>query len=154
VLSLQIGKGGGWTTLQTMHSLMGSSDMVICHIGTWRIRKTFHAGSTSRPLVCVTSGGTTVPLEKRCVRFIDNFSGGTRGALSTEAFLEVTSYPPPPRAGDTQSPCTFPWWPWVVFFEFPQESLLPVHLWQHASEVSVNKHGLNGNLPHVPWGKK
>lgn len=39
--------------------------------------------------MCVTSGGTAVPLEKRCVRFIDNFSGGTRGALSTEAFLEV-----------------------------------------------------------------
>ena len=46
-------------------------------------------GGSCRPLVCVTSGGTTVPLEKRCVRFIDNFSGGTRGALSTEAFLEV-----------------------------------------------------------------
>lgn len=39
--------------------------------------------------MCVTSGGTTVPLERRCVRFIDNFSGGTRGALSTEFFLQV-----------------------------------------------------------------
>lgn len=46
-------------------------------------------GNLKRPIVCVTSGGTTVPLERRCVRFIDNFSGGTRGALSTEAFLEV-----------------------------------------------------------------
>ncbi|MCO5590939.1 hypothetical protein L7F22_044915 [Adiantum nelumboides] len=35
-------------------------------------------------LVCVTSGGTTVPLERRCVRFIDNFSSGNRGAASTE----------------------------------------------------------------------
>lgn len=42
-----------------------------------------------RPIVCVTSGGTTVPLERRCIRFIDNFSGGTRGALSVEEFLEV-----------------------------------------------------------------
>ena len=35
----------------------------------------------------MTSGGTTVPLERRCVRFIDNFSSGTRGALSTERLL-------------------------------------------------------------------
>jgi phosphopantothenate-cysteine ligase len=43
----------------------------------------------TRPVVVVTSGGTIVPLEQRCVRFIDNFSAGTRGALSTEQFLEV-----------------------------------------------------------------
>ena len=30
------------------------------------------------------SGGTTVPLESRTVRFIDNFSVGSRGAISTE----------------------------------------------------------------------
>lgn len=41
------------------------------------------------PVVLVTSGGTTVPLERNCVRFLDNFSQGTRGALSAEAFLEV-----------------------------------------------------------------
>ena len=41
------------------------------------------------PIVVVTSGGTTVPLERRCVRFIDNFSAGTRGALSTEEFLDA-----------------------------------------------------------------
>ncbi|GMH40389.1 hypothetical protein BSKO_08293 [Bryopsis sp. KO-2023] len=43
---------------------------------------------SSRPIVCVTSGGTTVPLEKRCVRYIDNFSAGSRGALSVEQFVE------------------------------------------------------------------
>lgn len=32
----------------------------------------------------MTSGGTTVPLERRCVRHIDNFSSGHRGAASTE----------------------------------------------------------------------
>lgn len=32
----------------------------------------------------MTSGGTTVPLEQRCVRYIDNFSSGNRGAASTE----------------------------------------------------------------------
>lgn len=46
-------------------------------------------GLPGRPIVCVTSGGTTVPLERRCIRFIDNFSGGTRGALSVEQFLQV-----------------------------------------------------------------
>jgi len=37
----------------------------------------------------VTSGGTTVPLERQTVRFIDNFSAGTRGATSAEYFLET-----------------------------------------------------------------
>lgn len=43
--------------------------------------------SPSRRLVLVTSGGTTVPLENQTVRFIDNFSAGTRGATSAEYFL-------------------------------------------------------------------
>ena len=38
-------------------------------------------------IVLVTSGGTTVPLENNTVRFIDNFSAGTRGASSAEEFL-------------------------------------------------------------------
>ncbi|KAL6634102.1 hypothetical protein ACP70R_026773 [Stipagrostis hirtigluma subsp. patula] len=41
-------------------------------------------GGARRRIVCVTSGGTTVPLEQRCVRYIDNFSSGHRGAASTE----------------------------------------------------------------------
>lgn len=48
----------------------------------------FHHAANRR--VClVTSGGTTVPLEKQTVRFIDNFSAGTRGATSAEYFLEA-----------------------------------------------------------------
>lgn len=43
----------------------------------------------ARPVVVITSGGTTVPLERNCVRFIDNFSKGMRGALSAEQFLQV-----------------------------------------------------------------
>ena len=31
-------------------------------------------------VVYVTSGGTTLPLEQRCMRYIDNFSSGHRGA--------------------------------------------------------------------------
>ena len=42
-----------------------------------------------RSIACVASGGTTVPLERNCVRFIDNFSKGTRGALSAENFIEL-----------------------------------------------------------------
>lgn len=42
----------------------------------------------SRPIALVTSGGTTVPLENQTVRFIDNFSAGTRGATSAEYFLK------------------------------------------------------------------
>ncbi|KAF2109259.1 phosphopantothenate-cysteine ligase-like protein [Lophiotrema nucula] len=46
-----------------------------------------HAGE-GRRVVLVTSGGTTVPLETQTVRYIDNFSAGTRGATSAEYFLE------------------------------------------------------------------
>src|ERR1700712_2715570 len=42
-----------------------------------------------RRIVLVTSGGTTVPLENQTVRFIDNFSAGTRGATSAEYFLDA-----------------------------------------------------------------
>lgn len=44
----------------------------------------------------VTSGGTTAPLERRCVRFLDNFSQGTRGALSAEQFLQANLPTPHP----------------------------------------------------------
>ncbi|KAJ2822754.1 Phosphopantothenate--cysteine ligase cab2 [Coemansia erecta] len=44
---------------------------------------------SSRPIVLVTSGGTTVPLENNTVRFVDNFSGGARGSSSAEQFLEL-----------------------------------------------------------------
>ena len=38
------------------------------------------------PLALVTSGGTAAPLEHNCVRFLDNFSTGTRGARAVEEF--------------------------------------------------------------------
>lgn len=50
----------------------------------------FHLESSpNRRIALVTSGGTTVPLENQTVRFIDNFSAGTRGATSAEYFLEA-----------------------------------------------------------------
>ncbi|KAK1927099.1 DNA/pantothenate metabolism flavoprotein [Papiliotrema laurentii] len=42
-----------------------------------------------KKVVLVTSGGTTVPLESNTVRFLDNFSAGTRGATSAEYFLKA-----------------------------------------------------------------
>lgn len=47
-----------------------------------------HLHHTHKKIALVTSGGTTVPLENNTVRFIDNFSAGTRGATSAEYFLE------------------------------------------------------------------
>lgn len=43
----------------------------------------------NKRIVFITSGGTQVPLEKNTVRFIDNFSMGTRGASSAEYFLRA-----------------------------------------------------------------
>lgn len=48
----------------------------------------YHKQNTGKRIALVTSGGTTVPLENNTVRFIDNFSAGTRGATSAEYFLE------------------------------------------------------------------
>mmetsp|Transcript_40982 Transcript_40982/g.103068 ORF Transcript_40982/g.103068 Transcript_40982/m.103068 type:complete len:329 (-) Transcript_40982:319-1305(-) len=53
------------------------------------LERTTVSGVQVPKVVCVTSGGTTVPLEQRCVRFIDNFSAGTRGAKSAERFLQA-----------------------------------------------------------------
>eukprot|EP00903_Cladosiphon_okamuranus_P009625 g9161.t1 len=43
--------------------------------------------SSGRPVVCITAGGTAVPLEANTVRTIDNFSTGRRGAVSAEQFI-------------------------------------------------------------------
>lgn len=45
-----------------------------------------HAGHRRRVLL-ITSGGTAVPLERNVVRYLDNFSTGTRGAALCEAAL-------------------------------------------------------------------
>lgn len=52
-------------------------------------RFVLEATAARRKLALVTSGGTTVPLEAKTVRFIDNFSSGTRGSLCTEEFLKA-----------------------------------------------------------------
>ena len=50
--------------------------------------KKFCEANRKQRIVLVTSGGTTIPFEKNTVRFIDNFSQGTRGSASTEHFLK------------------------------------------------------------------
>ncbi|XP_013390176.1 phosphopantothenate--cysteine ligase-like [Lingula anatina] len=47
----------------------------------------FVTRNADKKCVLVTSGGTTVPLESRTIRYIDNFSVGTRGSASAEYFL-------------------------------------------------------------------
>lgn len=47
----------------------------------------FHNANNTK-IALITSGGTTVPLENNTVRFIDNFSAGTRGATSAEYFID------------------------------------------------------------------
>lgn len=49
----------------------------------------FLGAHEGKRIAFVTSGGTRVPLEKNTVRFIDNFSMGNRGAISTEYFLKA-----------------------------------------------------------------
>ncbi|KAJ7959069.1 phosphopantothenate--cysteine ligase 2-like [Quillaja saponaria] len=94
-------------------------------------------------VVCVTSGGTTVPLEQRCVRYIDNFSSGHRGATSTEYFLKagyavIFLY----RRGTCQPFCqSLPDDPLLEWFEPTSESNIQVRE-QHAKAVkrAIMKH--------------
>uniref|UniRef100_A0A5S6QD36 DNA/pantothenate metabolism flavoprotein C-terminal domain-containing protein n=1 Tax=Trichuris muris TaxID=70415 RepID=A0A5S6QD36_TRIMR len=48
-----------------------------------------HLTRDSQPVVLITSGGTMVPLERNVVRFIENFSAGTRGSASAECFVQA-----------------------------------------------------------------
>ncbi|KAK3311356.1 DNA/pantothenate metabolism flavoprotein [Chaetomium strumarium] len=87
-----------------------------------------HHSAAGRRLVLITSGGTTVPLEKQTVRFIDNFSAGTRGATSAEYFL---------KAG------------YAVLFLHRQFSLLPFSRhYSHATDCFLDflREGPNGSV--------
>lgn len=45
----------------------------------------------SRRVAVITSGGTAVPLERNAVRFLDNFSTGSRGSACAEELLAARS---------------------------------------------------------------
>ncbi|KAF8096044.1 hypothetical protein N665_0319s0060 [Sinapis alba] len=90
-----------------------------------------------RRIVCVTSGGTTVPLEQRCVRYIDNFSSGNRGAASTEDFVKagyavIFLF----RRGTCQPYCrSLPDDPFLECFQLPDKTNIQVN----ASHVEAVK---------------
>nr|XP_019701477.1 phosphopantothenate--cysteine ligase 2 isoform X1 [Elaeis guineensis] len=100
-----------------------------------RISLSSENGSPVR-VVCVTSGGTTVPLEQRCVRYIDNFSSGHRGAASTEYFVKagyavIFVY----RRGSCQPYCRYlPQDSFLEFFDLTEDSTIQV-CQSHATMV-------------------
>jgi phosphopantothenate---cysteine ligase (ATP) len=49
---------------------------------------TFCKDNVNNKVILITGGGTLIPMEKNTVRFIDNFSTGTRAAACVEYFLE------------------------------------------------------------------
>ncbi|XP_008801026.2 phosphopantothenate--cysteine ligase 2 [Phoenix dactylifera] len=99
------------------------------------IARSSESGSPVR-VVCVTSGGTTVPLEQRCVRYIDNFSSGYRGAASTEYFVKagyavIFVY----RRGSCQPYCSYlPQDSFLEFFDLTEDSSIQV-CQSHATVV-------------------
>ncbi|CAL8104087.1 unnamed protein product [Prunus armeniaca] len=104
-----------------------------------------------RKVVCVTSGGTTVPLEQRCVRYIDNFSSGYRGAASTEYFLKagyavIFLY----RRGTCQPYCrSLPDDPLLECFEYMDESNIKVsqpHSEAVRNAITKNRAAVTGSL--------
>ncbi|XP_073140720.1 phosphopantothenate--cysteine ligase 2-like isoform X3 [Henckelia pumila] len=107
-------------------------------------------------VVCVTSGGTTVPLEQRCVRYIDNFSSGHRGAASTEYFLKagysvIFLY----RRGTCQPYCRYlPDDPLLECFDVIDGSTVTVHP-AHAEKVKTaigeNHAAIRGSLLKLPF---
>ncbi|XP_015072783.1 phosphopantothenate--cysteine ligase 2-like [Solanum pennellii] len=106
-------------------------------------------GKTNR-VVCITSGGTTVPLEKQCVRYIDNFSSGHRGAASTEYFLKagysvVFLY----RRGSCQPFCsTLPDDPLLECFSVADDSSIEVD----ALHAEIVKRAITENRAAVAEG--
>ncbi|PUZ50333.1 hypothetical protein GQ55_6G051400 [Panicum hallii var. hallii] len=66
-------------------------DRVAASVADFVARHSAGSGDASGPagVICITSGGTTVPLEQRCVRYIDNFASGQRGAAATEYFVNA-----------------------------------------------------------------
>ena len=55
-----------------------------CHSQLQSVKDFLDRIHEDKKVVFITSGGTVVPLERQTVRFIDNFSTGSRGSLSAE----------------------------------------------------------------------
>ncbi|XP_057973070.1 phosphopantothenate--cysteine ligase 2-like [Malania oleifera] len=108
-------------------------------------------------IVCVTAGGTTVPLEQRCVRYIDNCSSGNRGATSAEYFLRagyVVIYLH--RRGACQPYCrALPDDPLFECFEVTDQANIQVRgLHSEAVKRAISEHNsaiANGRLLKLPF---
>jgi len=72
------------TMTSTTDSKDDHSALLRQQLQTFTTRHTAH----HLPLALVTSGGTSAPLEHNCVRYIENFSTGTRGAHAVEEFCK------------------------------------------------------------------
>ncbi|ONK73964.1 uncharacterized protein A4U43_C03F1400 [Asparagus officinalis] len=115
------------------------------------VDKNSHASENGKPrrIVCVTSGGTTVPLEQRCVRYIDNFSSGHRGAASTEYFVRagyavIFLY----RRGSCQPYCTYlPEDSFLDFFELSEDSTIQVRQ-SHSAVVKKSIRDYHAAVDH------
>lgn len=71
-----------WETFYSKYAPPPKYDLVLKDVSN------FSQSNEHRRIVLITSGGTTVPLEHNTVRYVDNFSAGTRGSASTEYFLQ------------------------------------------------------------------
>jgi phosphopantothenate-cysteine ligase len=67
-----------------MTTMTSTDDILLHRLHNFVTRHTAH----HTPIALVTSGGTTAPLERECVRYLDNFSTGTRGACAVEELLK------------------------------------------------------------------
>ncbi|KAM6561880.1 hypothetical protein CsatB_021878 [Cannabis sativa] len=121
-----------------------------------------NGGRRRRRIVCVTSGGTTVPLEQRCVRYIDNFSSGHRGATSTEGTFQpfCCSLPDDPllqcfQLTDDESHIKVQ----DSYSEAVKRAIADHHSMLRMIAISFNKHGPNAMFYlaaavsdfYVPW---
>jgi len=103
-------------------------DRVAASVANFVARHSAGGPAGGSGVICITSGGTTVPLEQRCVRYIDNFASGQRGAAATEYFLKagyavIFIY----RRGSKQPYCRF----------LPEDSFLDLFELGEDSEIQV-----------------
>lgn len=72
-----------WESFYDTHPSPSNYESIITAV------ENFVCSHENEKMVLITSGGTTVPIEQNTVRFVDNFSLGTRGSASAEYFLDA-----------------------------------------------------------------
>lgn len=69
-----------------------SNPHTLAEIDTYHLDKVVSEFESTKLVVLVTSGGTCIPLERKPVRLLENFSTGLRGARSAELFAQKGYY--------------------------------------------------------------